>query len=184
MNTTSTQNSNQAENHQSVHDDEIDLGKILKNIWFLRWKITLFFLLFFSLGGVFLGVDYYNKQQAASYSYVIELENIIDEKYANGTTFSLSHLLLPQILKKTIQELNLQHIEYEQIKSSIQLVYYNPNTLLLQQQFDKLSNSKKNVAQLQQLQAAINEQLNNKNSIQITFSGGDIPASLKKNLSY
>lgn len=158
-------------------NDEIDLRQIGQNIWQIRWKIILFFTLFLSIGLIFFGINYYSNQQNRPLSYSINLENIVNERYPNGTQFTLSHLLLPQVINKTLDELQLTDMTSEEVREAVQIIYSNPDINLLQRQFFALAEEReKDIEAIKRLQEAMNQKRGEKSALQITLTDNiDIP---------
>jgi hypothetical protein len=159
-----------SDNHYS--DDEIDLRQICQKIWHIRWKVILFSTLFFTLGALFISINYYKNQKTTTLSYVVHLDKIINSRYPDGTQFNLSHLTLPIIFTQTKKELNLTDLDYKKFSAALQITYYNPNITLLKERFDELAREKKNKnpQSIQALQQALNDQQNQKSSIRLILT--------------
>ena len=158
--------------HQQYHSDEIDLAVVLNRLWSSRWIIMVVTSLIFILGGLVMAILLYWQSANRPYGYLIQLENIVDLRYPNGSEFRLSHLTLPAIFEQTKQDLNFENLPYEDFITAINLTFVNPDISVLQEKYQQLIDQTRNqdTEAIKRIQEAMNEFRGAKSYVQLLLT--------------
>lgn len=132
---------NKSEQSAFYADDEISIADIAGKIWQRRGLVVLLPVLAV-LAAVILQL--LNSVLADNPTvYYVQLDGIDKSTYPNGTLFSPQDLLLPEVVERAAQSLNLA--DYQMVRNHIQVEYGSPLTKAIQQKY-QLQLSAKNLS--------------------------------------
>lgn len=138
------------------YQDEISIADILKKIWWRRGLFIVIPLLFLILASIFVLLSAASTNRPTV--YFIELEGVSNSAYPNGSRFSPQDLLMPEVLERACQQINIEI--NDKLRRAIQVEYGMPSTEGIQKKYQqRLASKKLSTAEIEQINASYLKEL-------------------------